>query len=376
MLKPKSGEQFEGLRAIGLSPSYPPFAENAKNFGFFNVLPDSDGTVRSEPIVIRYQDAYYPSLDIAAALAWTNEPLDKVAVVFNANGLARVDLGTTSVPTDPEGMVRIDFHGPEGTYPTYSIADLVLHKTPPEAFHDRIVLIGPTATGIADMRPTPFDNVAFPGVEVHANFIDNLLAGSFIRRGLSEELTDVLFLILFSLPVGIAVMILRPLRSALLLPVVAGLFLIFVQHAFSAHGLWYSVFLPLATLFATYSAVVSYSFFFEEREKKQVRGAFQQYMAPEVISQVLDRPELLRLGGDEKQLTAMFTDIRGFTALSEGLTPSGAGRTLERVFLRDDGGHLQASRDARQIHRRRDHGLLGGSPRYSGSRCQGLQRRA
>lgn len=332
VIKPRQGDTFDGLQAIGLSPSYPPFAENAKNFGFFNVLPDSDGTVRSEPVVIRYQDAYYPSLDVAAALAFTNEPLDKVAVVFNSTGLARVDLGTTTVPTDPEGMVRIDFHGAAGTYPTFSIADVVRHKTPPDAFRNRIVLIGPTATGIADTRPTPFDNVAFPGVEVHANFIDNLLAGSFIRRGLHEELIDLLFLILFSVPVGIAVMVLRPVRSALLLPVIAGLFLIFVQHAFSTSGLWYSVFLPMATLFATYSAVVSYRFFFEEREKKQVRGAFQQYMAPEVISQVLDRPELLRLGGDEKQLTAMFTDIRGFTALSEGLTPGGLVELLNEYF--------------------------------------------
>jgi adenylate cyclase len=110
------------------------------------------------------------------------------------------------------------------------------------------------------------------------------------------------------------------------------LFLLFVQHAFSAHGLWYAVLLPLATLFATYSLVVSYSFFFEEREKKLVRGAFQQYMSPEVISQVLDRPELLRLGGDAKQLTAMFTDIRGFTALSEGLTPAALVELLNEYF--------------------------------------------
>lgn len=332
VIKPRGAESFEGLQAVGLSPTYPPFAENAKNFGFFNVLPDSDGTVRSEPVVIKYQDSYYPSLDIATALAWTNEPLDKVAVVFNKTGLARVDLGTTSVPTDSEGMVRIDFHGAAGTYPTYSIADVVQHKTPADALHDRIVLIGPTATGIADTRPTPFDNVAFPGVEVHANFIDNLLAGSYIHRGYSENLIDVLFLMLFSLPVGVGVIVLRPLRSALLLPVVAGLFVVFVQHAFSAQGLWYAVFLPLATLFATYSLVVTYSFFFEEREKKQVRGAFQQYMAPEVIRQVLDRPELLRLGGDEKQLTAMFSDIRGFTALSEGLTPSGLVELLNEYF--------------------------------------------
>jgi adenylate cyclase len=332
VVRPRKGANFEGLEAVGISPDLPRLAEGAKNFGFYNVLPDSDGTVRSEPIVIRYQDNYYPSLDIATALAYTNESLDKVAVVFNENGLERVDLGNTSVPVDPEGMVRIDFHGPAGTYPSYSIADLVLHKANPEAFRDRIVLIGPTATGIADTRPTPFENIAFPGVEVHANFIDNLLAGSFIRRGLPENLIDMLFLIVFSLPVGVAVSVLRPLRSALVIPAVAALFLVFDQFAFSAHGIWYAAFLPVATLFTTYSLVVSYNFFFEEREKKAVRGAFQQYMAPEVISQVLDRPELLRLGGEEKHLTAMFSDIRGFTTLSEGLTPSGLVELLNEYF--------------------------------------------
>lgn len=268
VLQPPGGAQFEGLEALGLFPVAPSFAVNAKNFGFNNVLPDSDGRVRYEPVAIQYQDRYYPSLDIATALAWSNEPLNlnKVALVFNANGMAEVNLGSTTVPTDRWGMVGIDFHGPAGTYPTYSIADLVLHKAPWKAFRDRIVLIGITAPGFSDLQPTPFDNV-FPGVEVHANFIDNLLAGSFIRRGPRENFVDMLILVLFSLPVGVIVVALRPFRSALLLTVVAAAFLLYVQYAFSAHGLWYAVFLPLATLFATYSMVVSYGFFSEKRWK-------------------------------------------------------------------------------------------------------------
>ena len=323
VIPPKQGARFDGLEPPGISPNLPRFAHNARNFGFFNVMPDSDGTVRSEPVVIRFNGAYYPSLDIAAVLAWTNEPLDKVAVVFNTSGLARIDLGSVKVPTDPWGMVRINFHGPSGTYPTYSIADVVQRKLDPGLFKDRIVLIGPTATGIADTRPTPFESGGgVPGVEVHANFIDDLLTGSFIQRGFRENLIDMLFIILFSLPLGSVVRALRPARAALLVTVAAGLFLALAIYEFSTQGVWLVIFLPLATLFATYSAVVSYSYFFEEREKKLVRGAFQQYMAAEVIQQVLERPDLLCLGGEEKELTAMFADIRGFTDLSEGLKPS------------------------------------------------------
>ncbi|MDQ6758372.1 MAG: adenylate/guanylate cyclase domain-containing protein, partial [Acidobacteriota bacterium] len=313
---------FEGWEAVGISPNLPRFAGNAKNFGFFNVMPDSDGTVRSEPVVIRFNNSYYPSLDIATVLAWTNQPLDKVAVVFNRSGLAHVDLGSVKVPTDSLGMVRINFHGPSGTYPTYSIADAVQRRLDPGLFRDHIVLVGPTATGIADTRPTPFESEGFPGVEVHANFIDNLLTGSFIQRGLRENFIDMLFIVLFSLPMGALVRALRPSRAALLLTVAAAAFLFFAHYQFSTEGVWLATFLPMSTLFSTYSAVVSYSYFFEEREKRLVRGAFQQYMAPEVIQQVLDRPELLCLGGEERELTAMFADIRGFTALSEGLKPA------------------------------------------------------
>ncbi|MDQ2947605.1 MAG: adenylate/guanylate cyclase domain-containing protein, partial [Acidobacteriota bacterium] len=312
---------FEGLEAAGISPNLPRFAENAKNFGFFNVVPDSDGTVRSEPVVIRFNQGYYPSLDVATVLAWTNEPLDKVAVVFNESGLARIDLGSVKVPTDPSGMVRINFHGRSGTYPTYSIADVVQRHLDPSLFQDRIVLIGPTATGIADTRPTPFESTGVPGVEVHANFIDNLLTGSFIQRGFRENFIDMLFIVLFSFPLGAIVRVLRPARAALLLTIAAVSFLFLAHHAFAIQGVWLAIFLPMATLFTTYSALVSHSHFFEEREKQRVRGAFQQYMAPEVIHQLLENPELLRLGGEEKYLTAMFADIRGFTALSEGLMP-------------------------------------------------------
>ena len=112
IVHPEYSKLFEGWEALGLSPNLPAFAQYAKNFGYFNVLPDADGTVRREPVVIRFQDNLYPSLDIAAALAYTNRPLDQVAVVFNPNGLERIDLGPVRIPTDNEGYVQIDYYGP------------------------------------------------------------------------------------------------------------------------------------------------------------------------------------------------------------------------------------------------------------------------
>lgn len=330
VVHPEYGKLFDCgfCQAVGLEPDLPAFAQYAKNFGFFNVVSDSDGVIRREPVVIRYQNSYYPSLDVATALAYTNRSLDQVAVVFNRNGLERVDFGPVTIPTDPDGYVQIDFHGPSGTYKTYSFADVVRRTLPDHepmkaAFGNRIVLIGATATGIGDNRSTPFQaSETFPGVEVHANFIDNLLTGHFIRRGLRENLVDLGFLILFSLGAGLLLSVVPPARATMALTVLLGAFFWLAYYFFAAHRVWIAVFLPTSTLCVNYAGIVSYRFFFEEREKKRVRSMFGQYVAPGIIKLLYEHPDLMRLGGEEKELTAMFSDIRGFTTISEGLSPS------------------------------------------------------
>ena len=321
IINPEYADKFEGPNYHGISPNLPRFALYAKNFGYFNVLPDPDGVVRREPAIIHYQGNFYPSLDIASVLAYTDRSLDKVAVVFNPNGLERIDFGPFAIPTDPRGFVQINFHGPARTFPTYSLADTVQGTIDPALFKDRLVLFGPTATGIADMAVTPFQTEAYPGVEVHANFIENLLHGDFLRRGLRENLIDIGFILLFSLGAGILLSVVPSVRATAILIVLLGFFLWLAYYLFETHNIWIAAFLPTATLTVNYAGIVSYRFFFEEREKKKMHGAFQQYVAPSVINQLLQQPDLLRLGGEEKVLSAMFADIRGFTSISEGMSP-------------------------------------------------------
>jgi adenylate cyclase len=321
IVNPQFSSKFEGRDYDSLSPNLPVFATYAKNFGYYNVIPDPDGVVRREPAIMRFRGSFYPSLDMAAYLAYSNRPLDEVSVYFNPNGLERINVGTLSIPTDPQGFVQIDFYGGAGTFPTYPLSDVVQRKIPPEVFRDRLVLIGPTATGIADMAVTPFQTEAFPGVEVHANFINNLLQGHFIRRGPRENLIDLGFILLFSLAAGVLLSVVPPARATAILFVSLALFHWAAYHLFATQRVWIAAFLPTATLTINYAGIVSYRFFFEERERKKVHGVFQQYVAPSVINQLLERPELLQLGGEEQELTAMFSDIRGFTSISEGMAP-------------------------------------------------------
>lgn len=319
---PEFGTSFHGMDYPSLSPNLPILSDYAKNFGYFNVIPDPDGTVRRVPVVARFEGNYYPSLDVAAALAFTGLSLDKADIFFSSDGLERIDFGKEIIPTDLDGYVQIDYHGPARTYPYYSIADVVQGKVPPAAFKDKLALIGPTAIGIADFAVMPFQQSEYPGVEVHANLIDNILNGQFIRRGFTEKVIDVLFILLFSLGAGTLLSVVSPTRATSVLVIFLGFFLWLSYDLFAHHRIWIAAFIPTATLTTNYAAIISYRFFFEEREKKKVRGVFQQYLAPSLINQLLENPELLQLGGEEKELTVMFSDIRGFTTLSEGLPPA------------------------------------------------------
>ena len=226
IIHPEYEKNFEGPEAQGISPNLPEFAANAKNFGFFYIDPDPDGIVRREPAVVEFQGNFYPSLDVAAALAYTNNSLDQVKVIFNPSGVERIVLGQLTIPTDRQGFVQIDYDGGAGTFPTYSLADVVQRKLSPELFRDRLVLIGPTAHRHWRHGADAFSKIdipgiealtCLPGVEVHANMIDDILYQHFIRRGPREYLTDLAFILLFSLGAGILFSVLNPLRATLLL---------------------------------------------------------------------------------------------------------------------------------------------------------------
>lgn len=323
IVHPEYARNFEGPEPEAISPDLPQFASGAKNFGFFYTDPDTDGAIRRAPTVAEFQGNFYPSLDVAATMAYRNNSLDEVKLVLNPSGVESIAVGKLTIPTDRRGFAQLDYLGPGGTFPTYSFADVVNHALPEDLFRGRLVLIGITATALGDMALTPFPSPPqFPGVEVHATMIDNILNQTFIRRAPPEYLADLLLIVLFSVGAGLLFSILSPLHATMLLIGSLMAYFLGTYALFSTYRIWIADFLPMSALFITYAGIVSYRFFFEEGEKKKVRSAFSQYMHPGLIKEILDHPEMLRPGGEEKELTALFADIRGFTTLSENLTPS------------------------------------------------------
>jgi adenylate cyclase len=290
----------------------------AENSGYFNAFPDSDGVIRWAPLVIKFQDDYYSSLPISILLQYLEWPM--LSLKMADFGVESVRLEDLVIPTDETGRLLVNFMGPARTFPHYSVSDILHERLSPDLFKDKIVLVGATATGIYDMRVTPFSAV-YPGVEIHATVIDNILHQNFLIHSGWTKFIDICMIILLGFIVGVAVPRVRAAPGVLLILLLLAVFAGSNTYLFARYNTWLNLIYPVLTMMTVYLAITVYRYITEEREKKKIRGAFQYYLTASVINEMLKDPTKLKLGGDKKALTVLFSDIRGFTSVSEKLTP-------------------------------------------------------
>jgi len=293
------------------------------SIGFFNEPSDPDGVVRQSLLVLpfgRSKDTndwqMYGSLEVQAVRQYLDVRSDKVTVQFDQTGVVRLDLGDAlRLKMDATGRTQINYHGPKRTYPYFSMADVVQHRFPAGTFKGKLVLIGASATGIADLRTPPYGENDYPGVEIHANVIDNIFHQNFLLRGAKEQLWDAVLILFFGLPLGIWMALVSPrwmwFGIFLFLPLVT------LDYAAFLRGAWLNFTIPAFTLGMNVLMVSLYRSLFEEKEKRRVRSAFGQYLSPEVIRRLLVNPRLV--DPRKTEITVMFSDIRGFTTISEKL---------------------------------------------------------
>ena len=284
--------------------------ESAAGVGNVRFTADRDGIYRRLPMFFRLGDLVLPGLSAAAA-----------GLIIGASK-------TADFPADGSGRMIIRYHGPVGTYPAYSAAAVINSyaqmqegqppQIPPETFKDKIVLVGGSAPGLMDLRPTPLSPV-YPGVEVHATVIDNLLHRDFLRTIPSAGFIPILALFIFMTSFGASFfhktwMLVVVFLVSLILPVAA------VAGAFLA-GWWLEAAAPLAGVLAAFITVALIKYTVEGRQRRFIKSSFQFYLSPQVIEGLIKNPDKLRLGGERREVTSFFSDVAGFTAVSESLSP-------------------------------------------------------
>jgi len=258
----------------------------------------------------------YCSMEVQAVRLYWGLKTTDMEVNFSSIGIVNLRFDDKlKLAPDFTGHMQINYRGPRGSYPYVSVADVVTRKFTPGAFKGAIVLVGASATGIGDQRSTPYGGIDYPGVEVHANVIDNILHQNFLVRGAKQALWDVLVILFLGIPLGIWMALVQPrwmwFGATLFVPLAA------VDYIAFKHSWWLNFTIPAMTLVGNVLLVSLYRALVEEKEKRKVRTAFGHYLSPEVIRRLLVNPRLVE--PKKTDITVMFSDIRGFTSISEKL---------------------------------------------------------
>jgi adenylate cyclase len=317
------------LRAYAPQSNLEMFTAAAGSSGYFNVTTDRDGDVRWLPLTVQCGQDIFPPLAVACAWFYLNRPQLMVKVALY--GVEGIQMGGLFIPTDENGQLLINYLGPPRTFPYFSISDILRGKLPKDTFKDKIVLVGATAMGTHDLRSTPLSPV-YPGVEVHATVIDNILRQDFMTKPKWTRAYDLLAIIVLGVLTGIALPRMGAIRG---LGLAAGLFILHVLAArwlFVTSRVWLNMVYPLLALSTNYTALTAYHYVTEERERKKIKGAFRHYVAPIVVEEMLKEPGRLKLGGEEKVLTVLFSDLAGFTSYSERYRPNEMVNILSDYF--------------------------------------------
>ncbi len=304
------------LGAAGVEVNLPEMLEAAAGNGYFNMVPDVDGTVRWFPLTILYGSDFFAPEALVALDHYRGRP--PLAITLARLGIEEIRVGRQSIPVDRHGRVLLNYLGPTGTIPTYSAAAILDGSLPARVLKDKIVMVGATAVGIYDLRVTPFSGI-FPGVEVQATAIDNLLKNDFIRYSDYGLLRILLIILALGILLGVLLQRLSAVWGFIVALGLLEIFTLINYFLFSRFDLYLELFYPTLGITLIYVGISMQQFLHEEQERERVRKAFESYVAPAIVQEMLKHPEQLRLGGERRQITLLFTDIRGFTTISENL---------------------------------------------------------
>lgn len=340
------------FEATDMIPPLPVFLQGGTPAGFMNTLTDKDGVLRRTPLLISQQEKIYPQLSLATLLTALGDKIPDPAIRVTRGGIESIKIGNTIIPLQSNGAMLLNYRGPSHTFPYISAGKILEDAVDSKNLQGKIIFLGTSAAGLKDIRVSPLDQV-FPGVEVHATIVDNILSNDFIDR---PDWTPGLELICILLWGGATTWLIGFAGAGLTLPVTVLLGLGACYGGLWTLGrlnIWVSPFFPMMVLIFNFSILNLLKFWFSERKKKFFRSAFSKYVSKAVVDQLAENPDKLSLEGEEKDVSILFSDIRGFTTLSERLSPSQVTLLLHdyftpvtRIIINNHGTHDKFIGDA------------------------------
>lgn len=291
------------------------FVERASSIGHVYTQYDRDGAIRWEPLSVQLEDFYYPALGMEVARNYLDLGRDEIELSLGSD----VTLGERFIPTDVSGRALINYLGRTGTFPIYPAVDVMEGKLSKEAFEGKIVLIGATALGTSDTHITPFAQL--PGIEKQAAVVENIIHGNFLKKEEYTALLEIAFIVLFGVILFVSLPRLKAVGGAVLSAFLLLGYMVLTQYLFVVHKMWIAMLIPSADVLLLYTSITSYRFLTEERRAKDIKRMFSSYVTERVVNELVDHPEMAKLGGHRRNITVLFSDIRGFTTYSENRNP-------------------------------------------------------
>ena len=297
----------------GLLQNVPVLENAAAGRGLFTVLPESDGIVRRVPMVMQAQGKIMPSLSFEMLRVATGN--STILVRMDPAGIKSVALPGFEMPTDRNGRLWVHF-APHDQARYVSAVDVLEGRVPADRFSRRLVIIGTSAAGLLDLKTTP-NHPAMPGVEIHAQVLESILSNSMLSQpwyAVVSELGAALLL-------GVTIIVLAPILGPMILLLFGATFIALLVgtswYLFTEQKLLIDFTFPLLSSLLIYLTLVFTNFVKEQAQRRQIRSAFGQYLSPALVEQLAQSPEKLVLGGEARDMTIMFSDVRGFTTISE-----------------------------------------------------------
>jgi len=308
----------------------PELEQSAAGRGLFSIHPERDGIVRRVPIVMKAGDKVVPALTLELLRVVTGS--DAILIRTDEAGVRNVAVPGLELPTDRNGRIWVHF-SPHDNSRYVSAKDVVEGKAAPEQFEGKLVLVGTSAIGLLDVKTTPV-HPAMPGVEVHAQLLEAALTNSLLASPSYAIVVEMLG----ALVAGSAISVLAPIASALMLFVVATFaaiaFVVISWTAYSRYGVLLDATFPLIAMLSVYIGLVLIGYFREQLDRRRIRSAFAHYLSPTLVERLAQSPKQLVLGGEERIMTVLFSDVRDFTAISETYKDNPTGlTTLMNRFL-------------------------------------------